>query len=108
MPLLGGYRPTRTRTRVEVNPEKGATKPQPATGRNSRLIPPPARVTILRHCRCIDCEQWIKHPYNACEHGLISNGVKDKPEYPADAWHYCALYDGPQISKDVFVWPKAT
>jgi hypothetical protein len=23
-----------------------------------------------------------------------------------DAWHYCAGYRGPQISKDVWVWPR--
>jgi len=27
-------------------------------------------------------------------------------EPPVDASHYCALYHGPQISKDVWVWPK--
>jgi len=25
---------------------------------------------------------------------------------PPDAWHYCADYHGPQISKDVWVWPR--
>jgi hypothetical protein len=39
-----------------------------------------------------------------CRQGLIVNGVKAVPEYPADAWHYCASYDGQQISKDVWVW----
>jgi hypothetical protein len=41
-----------------------------------------------------------------CRHGIICNGVQDVPDYPADAWHYCALYRGPQISRDVWVWPK--
>jgi len=27
---------------------------------------------------------------------------------PPDAWHYCALYHGSQVSRDVWVWPKAT
>jgi len=67
---------------------------------------PPRNVTILRHCRCQDCEHWIGHPYNECDEGIVRNGVKPVPEYPPDAWHYCALYDGPQVSKDVFVWPK--
>jgi len=106
LPLSGGYRPTRTRARVGGKPEKAATNPQPATGRTRKA--PPAQVTILRHCRCQDCEHWIRHPHNECRHGIISNGVKERPEYPADAWHYCALYRGPQISKDVFVWPRAT
>ena len=68
----------------------------------------PGQATILRHCRCIDCRHWIRPPYSECVHGLIRNGVKPVPEYPADAWHYCALYHGPQLSKDVIVWPKAT
>jgi hypothetical protein len=25
---------------------------------------------------------------------------------PPDAWHYCADYHGPQISKDVWAWPR--
>ena len=70
--------------------------------------PPSARVTVLRRCRCIDCRHWIAEPYSECVHGIIRNGVKPVPEYPADAWHWCALYHGPQISKDVWVWPKAT
>jgi hypothetical protein len=42
-----------------------------------------------------------------CRHGLIVNGVKGVPEYPADAWHYCAMYHGFQISKEVWVWPRS-
>jgi len=68
---------------------------------------PPRNVTVLKHCRCIDCRCWIGEPYNECEHGIIRNGCKMPPELPAEAWHYCALYHGPQISKDVLVWPKA-
>jgi len=69
---------------------------------------PPAPATILKHCRCRDCRKWIGKPYSECRHGIIRNGVKEPPEYPAEAWHYCALYRGPQISKDVWVWPKRT
>ena len=36
-----------------------------------------------------------------------SNGYRES-DSPPDAWHYCALYYGPQISKDVWVWPKAS
>ena len=70
--------------------------------------PPPQLATVLRYCRCMDCRHWIGEPYSECVHGIIRNGVKPVPEYPADAWHYCALYHGPQVSKDVLVWPKAT
>ena len=80
-------------------------------GRNA-LQPPqplhaPIPATILRYCRCMDCRHWIAEPHSECIHGIIRNGVKPVPEYPADAWHYCALYHGPQVSKDVWVWPKA-
>ena len=61
---------------------------------------------LLKHCRCIDCRNWIKAPYSECRYGIIRNGVKDTPDFPADAWHYCARYQGPQISRDVWVWPK--
>jgi hypothetical protein len=69
--------------------------------------PPPAQATILRHCRCQDCGHWVGRPHNECAEGIVRNGVMPVPEYPPDAWHFCALYDGPQISKDVWVWPKA-
>ena len=42
-----------------------------------------------------------------CRHGLIVNGVRAVPEYPADEWHYCAMYHGPQISKEVWVWRRS-
>ena len=63
---------------------------------------PPADVTILKHCRCRDCRHWIDKPAWLCARGLIGH-----KGYPPDAWHYCALYDGPQVSRDVWVWPKA-
>ena len=68
---------------------------------------PPSQVTILKHCRCQDCRHWLRAPYAMCRHGLVVNGVKAIPEYPADEWHYCAMYHGPQVSKEVWVWPRA-
>ena len=41
-----------------------------------------------------------------CRHGLVVNGVGAIPEYPASEWHYCAMYHGPQVSKEVWVWPR--
>ncbi len=32
---------------------------------------------------------------------------KSQCDPPPDAWHYCSDYHGPQISKDVWVWPRA-
>ena len=68
---------------------------------------PPSQVTILRHCRCQDCRHWIRAPYAMCRHGLVVNGVKAVPEYPADEWHYCAMYHGPQVSKEVWLWSRS-
>lgn len=68
--------------------------------------PPSGHVVLLRHCRCRDCENWIGHLYNECDEGIIRNGVKPVPEHPPDAWHYCAAYDGQQVSKDVWVWRR--
>lgn len=39
-----------------------------------------------------------------CSHGIIVNGIRGQPDYPPDAWHYCADYNGPQISKDIWIW----
>jgi len=62
---------------------------------------PSAQVTTLKHCRCVDCLFWRAAPVSECRHGTIRNGIGD-PEYPPNAWHYCALYHGPQISLDVW------
>ena len=82
---------------------------RPATSPDlTATYPPPRPATVLKHCRCMDCRHWIGEPHSECVHGIIRNGVKPVPEYPADAWHWCALYHGPQVSKDVWVWPKVT
>lgn len=75
---------------------------------DSRDSAPPRFVTVLKYCRCQDCRHWIGEPYSECVRGIIVNGLKEPPAYPPDAWHYCALYHGPQISKDVWVWPKGS
>jgi len=75
--------------------------------RTVRTPPTPIPATILRHCRCVDCGHWVREPYNECAHGIIRNGVQPVLEFPPDAWHWCALYDGPQISRDVWLWAKA-
>ena len=74
----------------------------------SPILPPPAAVTVLKQCRCVDCRYWFEHPYNECEHGIIRNGLLPVPQFPADAWHWCALYHGPQVSRDVWPWPRGT
>lgn len=75
--------------------------------------PPPRDVTILKHCRCVDCRHFhrVGGRY-VCDRNVGGTGVvwatgehvcNPKPEQ----WHYCACYHGPQISKDVWAWPKA-
>jgi hypothetical protein len=65
----------------------------------------PANVTILRRCRCVNYLLWPRAPYGQCRHGIIRNSV-EKVDYPPEAWHYCALYGGPMLSRDVFVCPR--
>jgi len=76
---------------------------------------PPASVTVLRHCRCIDCRKFSQDAAGEyfCEDRIGGVAIvwptgRRICEPPPDAWHYCAGYDGPQISKDVFVWPRGT
>ena len=62
--------------------------------------PPRGPVTILKHCRCIDCRHWvearrIKQHY--CQ-ALIPTSAEP------DQWHWCAGYAGPEISKETIVW----
>jgi hypothetical protein len=70
-------------------------------------------VTILRHCRCIDCRKFFRdvHGEYFCQDYIggtkITWGTGErKCEPPPEAWHYCSMYDGPQISKDVWVWKR--
>lgn len=73
---------------------------------------PSSGVTVLKHCRCSDCRKLSKvgDGYVCAEHIGGTAVVWATGEHlcdPApDAWHYCAGYDGPQISKDVWVWPR--
>jgi hypothetical protein len=91
------------RARARAREEERGTGDSPESG-DSHAAPSLA-VTILKHCRCIDCRHWIRAPYSMCRHGVIVNGVGAALEYPPDAWHYCALYHGPQASPDVWAWP---
>lgn len=79
-------------------------------------VPPPPSATILRHCRCQDCMLWHardgycrelgfrryvpRHEY----HPAMQQFWTDIGTIRPDEWHYCAYYDGPQVSKDVWVW----
>lgn len=73
-------------------------------------VMPPLKVTILRHCRCIDCQKFFKDAVGAyfCRDYIGGTVVSVTGERvcdpPPETWHYCAGYDGPQISKDIFIW----
>ena len=84
-------------------------------------IQPPASMgtTILRHCRCMDCQHWDGRQ-GVCHVLPFRRFVQRRDVHPAlrrfwtdlgmvrpDAWHYCRDYHGPQISTDVWVWPRA-
>lgn len=73
----------------------------------------PGAVTLLKHCRCMDCRRFHEdiHGEFFCESYIGGTRVewatgKRYCDPPADAWHYCADYHGPQISKDVWAWPR--
>jgi hypothetical protein len=73
-------------------------------------LPPSVEGTVLKHCRCIDCRNWIGADLR-CRAGIGGLAVvwatgARRCDPPPDAWHYCRDYDGPQMSTDVWVWPK--
>ena len=71
--------------------------------------PLPTAVTILKHCRCADCRKFT-HQTSTCSEGIGGTWrvwpTGKQVSQPADRWHYCMFYQGPQISRDVWVWPK--
>lgn len=73
---------------------------------------------VLKHCRCVDCCRW-EGVQGFCDVLCFRRHVSREDYRPAmrsfwtdlgmirpDAWHFCAFYDGPQISDDVWLWPK--
>ncbi|MGC9455225.1 MAG: hypothetical protein ACP5HU_10225 [Phycisphaerae bacterium] len=79
---------------------------------DSAVSAPPAAATVLRHCRCCDCLNFseVAGDYICSEHiggtGVVwATGERVCSPRP-DQWHYCARYSGPQLSRDVWVWPR--
>jgi hypothetical protein len=74
--------------------------------------PPPGSITLLSHCRCIDCRNFsrVGQDYLCAEDigGTKPAWMTCKPQCdpPPLAWHYCACYQGPRTSKGVWVWPR--
>ncbi|OQB85183.1 MAG: hypothetical protein BWX88_02022 [Planctomycetes bacterium ADurb.Bin126] len=87
-----------------VAPGAGASQ----SSRSSHPVPS-LKVTVLRHCRCLDCRKWVAAD-RACRAGIggvkVTWGTGERVcDPPPDAWQYCAGYNGPQVSPDVWVWP---
>lgn len=78
------------------------------------MKPPSIRNIILHHCRCVDCRHWgvdsgicsqlpvVKYVPRQKSRRFWSDAGMIDPEQ----WHYCALYHGPQISKDIWAFPR--
>jgi hypothetical protein len=81
---------------------------------DARHVAPPAPATILRYCRCSDCLNFsrVEGEYFCSQHiggtAVVWATGQRFCEPPPDAWHYCALYRGPRVSKDILVWRRAT
>jgi len=107
---------TRAGARAHARDSVNTPKPgnPPVRGKSGNAPPAPElHVTILKHCRCMDCRKFRTRAgeYFCRDHigGTIvvwATGERICDPTPS-AWHYCAGYDGPQISKDVWVWPRA-
>jgi hypothetical protein len=85
----------------------------PSTVVRRAAVPPPPAAVILKHCRCVDCLNLAESGEEyVCSEDIGGTKVvwatgRRVCELAPDAWHYCAGYDGPQISKDVWVWREA-
>jgi len=74
-------------------------------------VPMPSDVVVLKHCRCMDCRNFSADGAGNyyCSELIGGTAVvwatgERFCDPPPDAWHYCARYRGPQVSKDVWVW----
>jgi hypothetical protein len=96
----------RARTRRRLTAKRGN---QPVTGNPEGAQ---AAGALLLHCRCVDCTKYsFTNGEHLCAEGIGGVGVvwatgRVVCDPSPEAWHYCAGYEGPQISDDVWVWPK--
>ena len=74
----------------------------------------PGPAIILQHCRCTDClncseagGEYFCSKYIGGTAVAWATGERVCDARP-DEWHYCARYRGPQVSKDVWVWRRAS
>ena len=109
LPVVTTFTPLSPPARARARDGAYTPKPgnQPVT---SNSVAPPVDVTILRHCRCVDCEKFFRDGLGEsfCAEGIggtkVCWGTGERVcDPPAESWHYCACYSGPQISKDIYV-----
>lgn len=60
-----------------------------------RLAPPSG--TLLKYCRCIDCERWPA----GCE--INWTNARGVELFSPRAWHWCARYVGPRLIDDDWI-----
>jgi hypothetical protein len=86
--------------------------PRLADSRPESAHAPAEADVILKHCRCMDCRNFsqVGQDYFCSEYiggtSVVWATGKRECDPPQDAWHYCSHYDGPQSSKDVWLWPR--
>ncbi len=67
---------------------------------------------LLKHCRCMDCRNFSQAGTDYfCSEDIGGTKVtwatgKRACDPTPEAWHYCACYQGPQISTDVWLWRR--
>jgi hypothetical protein len=98
---------TRARARTRTEGETGELPPSTSS---TSLDLPPSTVTLLRHCRCQDCQRFSRDGNRyTCDAGIggtkvgWSDGHAECDPAP-HAWHYCAEYLGPTAGRHLVVW----
>ena len=108
---IGAHARARARGRAYARTRAIAVNRENPVTPGNAVTPPPVEVTVLRHCRCLDCRKFYRAEGEFfCRDGIGGTatvlGTGERIcDPPADAWHYCAGYDGPPVSRDVWAWP---
>ena len=88
--------------------------PRLADSRPESAHAPAEADVVLKHCRCMDCRNFsqVGQDYFCSEYiggtSVVWATGKRECDPPQDAWHYCSHCDGPQISKNVWLWPRGS
>ena len=86
--------------------------PRLADSRPESVHVPAKEDVILKHCRCMDCRNFsqIDGEYFCSEYigGTKATWATGRRQCdpPPEAWHYCSHYEGPQISKAIWLWRR--